>query len=492
MQKSTDLNFSLWFTKYSKIIFWIIGSISIAFFCTSIYTERNYWYVIPFGIVMSMVAIINFKWLYYLLLFTLPMSIESYLAGFGLDVPSEPIVIILAACVFLYYLFNRNELNSPAFRNSITVLLLLQVTWAVFTLLYTTNIVLSVKYILAKFWYILGFFFATILFVRSEKELKKFFWCLYTPTLFSIVYVLSRHAKLFFTFDTVQHAVSPIYRNHVSYAVFITMVLPFIFFAKRWYSKTDYQYKLLHYSIPVFLAAIYFSYTRGAWLATFAMLVYYFVVYFKLTRIVLVVSFIAVTSFTAYILSNNNYLKYSPDFEHTIYHADLSEHLTSTFEMQDMSTVERFYRWIAAIKMIKEKPFVGVGPNNFVSNYKAYTVTAYETYISDNEEKSTVHNYFLLLFAEQGFPAVLLFAGFIVAILLIGEKSYHTANTKSRHYIACVLLCIIAFLLNNTLSDLVEINKLGSLFYMAAGLIVNFATGRLVISDETTSNLSNK
>ncbi|MFN8237818.1 MAG: O-antigen ligase family protein [Chitinophagales bacterium] len=183
-----------------------------------------------------------------------------------------------------------------------------------------------------------------------------------------------------------------------------------------------------------------------------------------------------------YMLYNNNYLKYSPDYEHTIYHDELGEHLTSTFEMEDMSTVERFYRWIAAVKLFKEHPFVGVGPNNFVSNYKQYTVTAYETYISDNDEKSTVHNYFLLLLTEQGLPALLLYIVLIGIVLLTAEKIYGLSDTENQKYIAVVTLCIVAFLLNNTLSDLVEANKVGSLFLICLGILVNFSTGQIKIA----------
>ncbi len=138
-----------------------------------------------------------------------------------------------------------------------------------------------------------------------------------------------------------------------------------------------------------------------------------------------------------------------------------------------MSTVERFYRWIAAVHLFKQHPIVGVGPNGFVSQYKKYTVTAFETYISDNEEKSTVHNYFLLLLTEQGIPAVLIFCSFIVAILWTAEKTYHRINPEYKKYVMAFTLCIVVFLINNSLSDLVEANKVGSLFYMSAAILVN-------------------
>jgi O-antigen ligase len=187
--------------------------------------------------------------------------------------------------------------------------------------------------------------------------------------------------------------------------------------------------------------------------------------------------------FSVYILHDNTYLKYSPDYAHTIYHDELSEHLTSTFEMEDMSTVERFYRWIAAVNLAKENPLVGVGPNNFVSNYKKFTVSAYETYISDNEERSTVHNYFLLLLTEQGIPGLILFIALIAVALLTAQRAYTHAGREKKRCIAAITLCVVAFLLNNSLSDLVEANKVGSLFLMCLALLVNFSTDNIDIKE---------
>jgi len=209
------------------------------------------------------------------------------------------------------------------------------------------------------------------------------------------------------------------------------------------------------------------------------MAVYYFILRLNATKYVVIISGIAAISFSIFILKDNNYLKYSPDFEHTIYHDELADHLTSTFEMEDMSTVERFYRWIAAVKLFKAHPLVGVGPNNFVSNYKKYTVTSYETYISDNEEKSTVHNYFLLLLTEQGVPALLLFIVLLLVVLFTAQRAYNIAVFGQKKHIAAVTLCIIVFLFNNTLSDLVEANKVGSLFFMCLALLINFDTGAM-------------
>lgn len=474
MQINTDSKIPDFFLQNEKFLFWIAGIFSLLFLCAGIFLERNWLCILPFSFFIIGIAVLNFRYLFYLLMLVLPISVEAEFGSIGTDLPSEPLLILLALCTLFFVARNFHLLYPKQLKHPITLMLIALFLWSCVSTIYSTDVIVSVKYLLAKSWYLLGFFVLPIILLKSKKSIQTFFWCLFVPTFLSVIYILIRHSFSLFTFESINPAVHPIYRNHVTYAVFITMVFPFIFLAKTWYPKSSRRYALLNFSIPIFLLAIYFSYTRGAWIAVVLMLAFYFVLEWKLTKIILLVSAIAVLIFSVYILKDNNYLKYAPNYEHTIYHEDLSEHLTSTFEMEDMSTVERFYRWIAAVHLFKEHPMVGVGPNNFVANYKPYTVTAYETYISDNEERSTVHNYFLLMLTEQGIPALVLFVLLVVIIMLNIQHIYTAESNKM--YILTVALCLITFLFNNTLSDLVEANKVGSLFFICLALLVNFDT----------------
>ncbi len=484
MQTSTDFSVPDFFARYEKPLFWMSGSMAVVCYMAAIYFKMNLLFVLPFVFLFPALVILNFRAVFFIMLLVLPVSVETYLGSFGTDLPSEPLVMVLAACTVLYLIYYSYELRNPAYKHPIVIILAMMFCWSIFVTLFSSDVFLSVKYLLAKSWYLLGFFILPIILLRNKKSLKQFFWCLYIPTYLSIWYVMIRHGLKGFTFDTITNAVHPIYRNHVNYAVFITMLLPFVFMARSWYPVDTFKHKLLKYSIPVFLLAIYLSYTRGAWLAVVAMAVYFFVLRFNLTKYVLVFASVLAIGFSGYILKDNNYLKYAPNYEHTIYHDELADHLSSTFEMEDMSTVERFYRWIAAVNLFKEHPLVGVGPNNFVSNYKKYTVTAYETYISDNEEKSTVHNYFLLLLTEQGLPALGLYVALLFVVLLSAQKIYNAVSENRKKYVVAVTLCIIAFLLNNTLSDLVEANKVGSLFFMCLALLVNFSSDAVTLEED--------
>ena len=100
MQISTDFSVPKTIQKFEQPLFWLIGFLSIACFCAAIFFNFNLLFVIPFAIVFVGLALLNFKILYFLLLIAMPMSIEFNIGVLGLDVPSEPIVMLLAASIF--------------------------------------------------------------------------------------------------------------------------------------------------------------------------------------------------------------------------------------------------------------------------------------------------------------------------------------------------------------------------------------------------------
>ncbi|HZG01844.1 MAG TPA: O-antigen ligase family protein, partial [Chitinophagales bacterium] len=162
-----------------------------------------------------------------------------------------------------------------------------------------------------------------------------------------------------------------------------------------------------------------------------------------------------------------------PEYKRTIYHEKLGDHLTSTYTMRDVSSAERVYRWVAGFKMWEANPLVGYGPGNFYNFYKGYTVTAFKTYVSDNPEKSTVHNYFLLLLVEQGIVGFLIFLVLTVAIFLYGESLYHRIpNKHDKRWVLAILASLTAIYVSNMLSDMIETDKVGSIFFINIGMLI--------------------
>jgi O-antigen ligase len=171
---------------------------------------------------------------------------------------------------------------------------------------------------------------------------------------------------------------------------------------------------------------------------------------------------------------DNRYLNLAPNFERTIYHQNLGDHLSATFDGTDVSFMERIYRWVAAVKMSADHPIVGFGPGNFYNFYQYYTVTGFKTYVSDNPEKSGVHNYFLMTTVEQGYVGVAIFIALLIAFFVNGERIYQLQTTpEQRRFVMCLLVSQFVIFLNITMSDLIEVDKIGSLFFMNIAMLIN-------------------
>jgi O-antigen ligase len=141
--------------------------------------------------------------------------------------------------------------------------------------------------------------------------------------------------------------------------------------------------------------------------------------------------------------------------------------------MKDLSTAERYYRWIAGVRMAEDSWQTGFGPNSFYNNYKGYTIPAFKTWVSKNEEHSTVHNYFLLLLIEQGAIALLLFLLLVGSLFWYAQKIYHRTKDKFWKGTTAAIAAILTMLCTlNFLSDLVETDKVGSVFYICIATLI--------------------
>jgi O-antigen ligase len=122
---------------------------------------------------------------------------------------------------------------------------------------------------------------------------------------------------------------------------------------------------------------------------------------------------------------------------------------------------------MAGIEMIKDRFWMGFGPGSFYSNYKSYSISRFQTYVSDNPEQSGIHNYYLMTWVEQGLIGFLIFIGLCFVILIESENLYHKCTNQKDKYLvmACALAFIIIFAMN-LINDLIETDKVGPFFFL--------------------------
>lgn len=447
-----------------------------------------YFLAIPIAMVAAIFLIQHPQLLLYALMLSIPWSVEfNFTPTLGTDLPDEPLMLLGALSVAVFLLYQRQNISIKKL-HPLVIIISLQFLWAVITVVTSTDQILSLKYLLAKGWYLFAFVALPTVLFRDEKILKRSFVFLLCSMMAAMATALIRHAFFGFHFSKVNDALEPFFRNHVNYSALLVFMVPILVAIIKLYSPGKIRI-FLDFVLVVTFAAVYFSYARGAWMALIAGIIAY-----SLIRKRLLVSsllfFMAITLAAIFFLkSNDRYLNFSNDYRSTIYHKDFSEHLIATYQLKDLSNAERLYRWVAGVRMVKDNWQTGFGPSTFYRQYKSYTLPAFKTYVSDNREQSTVHNYFLLMLIEQGLIGCTLFVLLIAALLWYCQKIY--LRTKDKFWqatIAAVASVLIMQCVINFLSDMIETDKVGSVFYLCvAVIIVADEKTRRATSDSSTN-----
>ncbi|MET4108094.1 O-antigen ligase family protein [Hymenobacter sp. UYP22] len=442
--------------------------------------------LLPAALAVGLLMVLTeWRTLYYLLFLTLAFSREMPLpGGLSMDVPSEPLLLVLTGCVLATLLMRRDNLPRRELGHPLVIILLLMLFWSVVSTMFSVDTTKSVKYLLAKTWYLVPFGLGTLLLVRRPADVWRLAGLYAIGACLTVLITAAKHAAHGFSFEAVNEAVHPFYRNHVIYATVLALLLPFALYSIR--STRGAEKTAWWVALCILLFGLITSYTRASVLSLPVAGLFYYVVRLRQTRLLLLGALVAVLAGSTYFLSQNNYMLYAPNFEKTVFNGEnFEKHLEATYKLQDVSGMERVYRWVAAGRMAAAKPLVGSGPSTFYPEYKRYTVRSFRTYVSENPEKSTTHNYFLLVLAEQGFPGVVLFMVLLGAALITIETLYHRTRpgTQPRYVLLACGLSFVIIVFHLLLNELVEVDKIGSFFFINLFMLIrvgSWAKGEVV------------
>ncbi|WP_324671308.1 O-antigen ligase family protein [Hymenobacter sp. GOD-10R] len=432
------------------------------------------WLGIPAALLGFIVLLADWRWVYYMLLLTLAFSREISLpGGLSMDVPSEPLMLLLLGCFGVNLLLGRSGVTARYWAHPLVIILGLMLLWASVSAFSSVDSTKSIKYLLAKTWYIGPFVFVTLNIVQRPADLWRLVAFYVVGASVTVVYTAIRHAGHGFAFDAINPSIQPFYLNHVIYAAVLALLLPYTFYAAR---STPPGLKRTAWKAAqwLLLFGVLLSYTRASILALPLAGFFYLAIRWRLTALVLIGAAIAALSGALYFVHQNNYMLYAPDYEKTIFYGkDFEKHLEATYKLEDLSGMERLYRWVAAARMISEKPITGSGPATFYPEYKRYTVKSFRTYVSDNPEHSTTHNYFLLQLAEQGLPGFLLFATLMSTALLMVQRLYHHSHSlENRRVVLAAGLSLFIIIFHLLLNEVIEVDKIGSFFFIGLAVLM--------------------
>lgn len=461
------------FTKQERLKWWLPSLAAVFCFVAGTIMEEKLLLIFPFIILAIFFFISNIRILYFALLFFIPLSTEfSVTATLSTDLPDEPMMLLLSGSLIGIMLLQPSIFPQQVKKSSLFLLVILQLVWMLVSVFFSYETFLSIKYVLAKTWFLIAFVFGGLIFFKTKADFilasKLFIAAMLIPVVISLI----KHASYGFSFESINLTLTPFFRNHVNYAALLVCLMPILFMWQHF--STGKARVLVVVCIVIFLAALFFAYSRGAWLCLLSGLFTWIAIRKKFLLSFLFASAIIIMIGLFWLIQNDNYLKFAPDFNTTTQHTNIGEHLEATYTLKDMSTMERFYRWIAGLRMVNEELLKGYGPNTFSLHYKEYTVAAFKTWVSNNEEKSSVHNYFLLVAIEQGIPGLLLLCLLLFSMFSIAIKGYHTLKEPFDRALSMLCGVVLSMILTlNLLSDLIETDKIGSIFFIVLGVLIH-------------------
>lgn len=438
-------------------------------------TESYLPVTIPLILLFGAFSIAHTDKLFILLFALIPLSTEFQITdSLGTDLPSEPVMWVLFGIWLLWLCHKKAVRSSAVYQHPLTWLIAMHLAWIFIAFIYSENHIISIKFFLAKLWYVGVFYFLAFYMLRDRADFKRIMTALFATLLFTVVVIFFRHAvEGGLTFATINDVVSPFYRNKVNYSSLIALFLPILWFLYTESKEKSRGRWWLKASIIFLLIALYFGYTRATMIAVVAAVFTPFILNNRLIKPILVAAVLAAGGLTYHMFSGETFLEHAPDFDRTIMHYEFDNLLEATYQFEDLSTMERFYRWIAGYYMVSERPLTGFGPNSFYENYKPYTVRSFQTYVSDNPEQSGIHNYYLMLMIEQGIPGFLFFFAIVVVFLLRSQHLYHSLKPGSdRNLLVAITASMIIILLLQLMNDLIEVDKIGSFFWLWLAILV--------------------
>lgn len=131
--------------------------------------------------------------------------------------------------------------------------------------------------------------------------------------------------------------------------------------------------------------------------------------------------------------------------------------------------------WVdIAWRMVQARPLLGFGLNTFVHQFAPYSLYSFAGLVEEfGSSWPTVHNIYMLVWAEQGTIGLLLLVGFMAQLLRIGLGNMRAAPSDKLLMLDVGALCgLLAIAIDGMASYFIRVPACGRTYFLIAGLVV--------------------
>jgi putative inorganic carbon (HCO3(-)) transporter len=432
----------------------------IALLCFGLVKEFYWVTAVPVVLIIIYMAIYAIDALIFIVVFTTPLAINLSETGLGtsLSVPTEPLMFGIMI-LFLFKIISEGGFDKRILRHPVTIMILLNLLWIFITCLTSTMIIVSLKHLLARLWFVITFYFLGTQLFRNYKNIKRFVWFYTIPLIIIIGYTIIHHSQFGFTEKTAHWVMYPFYNDHTAYAAAIAMFFPIMIGLSRNKKYTADQRFLSLVVCIIFMGAIILSYTRAAWISLAIALIVYLIFAFriKFVSVLIVLSALLVLFF-----SFKTQITMKLEKNRVRSSTDINSHIQSISNITtDASNLERINRWNSAMRMFREKPFFGWGPGTYQFKYAPFQHANERTIISTNAgDKGNSHSEYIGPLAESGVLGAVTFILIVIAVVYRGTMLYIKSTDPELKMITLgILLGLITYFIHGAMNNFLDTDK---------------------------------
>jgi O-antigen ligase len=378
--------------------------------------------------------------------------------GFGISIPTEPLMLGVLIFFFIKVLF-EGKYETKVLKHPLTILIFINLIWLLFSSITSEMPVVSFKFLLARLWFLIPFYFMTLLMFKSIHTIRQFLWLYVFALVIVIFYTLYHHSLWGFTEEAGHWVMTPFYNDHTAYGAILTMYIPVVFgFILNKYYGPGTRF-LAFVVFAILIVALFFSFSRAAWLSLALGIGVFIIVMLKIrfrwvfaTSAILIILFF---TFQQQILDTLEKNKQDSS-------ANVIEHIQSMTNISsDASNLERINRWQSAIRMFNERPFWGWGPGTYQFLYAPYQRSKERTIISTNAgDMGNAHSEYISPLAEAGMFGFLTTFLIFVYSIYTGLMLYTRTNNKEIKIISLsVVIGLLTYYLHGFLNNFLDSDK---------------------------------
>lgn len=419
--------------------------------------------LLPFVLLTIFAALFALDKLFLFVVICTPLSLnmEQLTGGLGIYLPTEPILFVIMIIFAFKQILDNTKRDKAVLNHPISIAIYFHFAWIFLTSITSELPIVSLKYMLSQLWFVVPCYFFGIWFFKAKKSnAMTFIWCYILPLTAVLLITVIKHASHGFSEEIGHWIMSPFFKDHTSYGAIIALFYPIVLmltFNKNFSFETR---GLLFVMLIIFSVALFYSYTRAAWLSVVGAGMVYLLFLFKIKfkYLIYVASVIAV--FLVANWTEISYMLQKNDAEHTT--ENFSERLESMSNVSsDASNLERLNRWNSAMVMFKNRPLVGYGPGTYAMVYAPFQAASDKTIISTNfGTGGNAHSEYLGPLAEQGALGLASMIWLLIAIFYTASKLYLTVEDKEmKRIVMMLLLALVTYFTHGILNNYMDTDK---------------------------------